>query len=267
MSRRKESQGRQPRRIAAIIDAALFARWSSGDRAARDEAWKRVWTTMMSYAIAIAQGFVPDRPTAEEWGADAVTQTLIEFEQNLVKGFSWRGEAQFVGIVVTRVRQRILDRYRVLARDAIRTDDLDRDDNEARLGAALRTPPNQRAAAPAVARTRDAIEGIVSRLAGTREICGKRKALVDVVSGDIQYVHSCCARAVSGVETTNLSLDDIVLCMDCAQFEASEAEMNQFVMASLGIDRNTLYLRRREIRKLLDKKGRTMRADECDVAL
>jgi DNA-directed RNA polymerase specialized sigma24 family protein len=236
------------------IGADLFAAWQRRDLDARNEVWSRLYVTAYSFAVAFCRGLAPDDLAAEEWGHDAIVQVFCEVDAR-IESFTWQGDSQFTGVMITMIKRRALDGFRAHYRYASRTDDLffgtDDDRNEQFENAA-------RVAAPQAmsARTHDAIAALISRLAQARERCRTRPALVDVVNATIDYVHDCCGRATIGVETKRLPLDEIVPLMDHGAFEASTRDLNAFVRERLKIDGPTLLDRRREIRVQLGLKPR-----------
>lgn len=240
-------------RLISRVDADLFAAWKAGDAVARNEAWRRLWTSTYSWVVPFCRTMAPDDLAAQEWAADAINAVHAELEKLLAGGFTWRGEPQFAGMFANYVKRRCLDRCRAFMRTDGRNADirLESEGVEADLPS---SPPVQESEAVDLARTREAVDDLVCRLARRREVCGSRRALVDIIDAMLAYLRECCLRAVVTVDAATaapLTLDQLVPLIDRQAVVASSSEMSEFIMAHLGIDRPTLDNRNREIRKLL----------------
>lgn len=233
------------------VDEQLFDAWKSGDPAARDEAWTRLWTTNYSWAVPFCRTMAPDDLTAREWAADAWKAALSNLEARMAaEGFSWRGESQFAGLFGEYLKRRCLDRRRAELRATTQAR-RSAGDTAQELDVVLPPVPADEDHQIEAAQTRGAIEKIVQRLAGCKEMCRGRPALEAIFEARRAYLLECCVRAVVGVANADsLSLDELVPLLDRHAVEASSEEMNKFTMARLKISRGTLDVRLQEFRKL-----------------
>ncbi|MBY0494539.1 MAG: hypothetical protein K2Y23_10005 [Cyanobacteria bacterium] len=237
--------------VLATVDEQLFDAWRSGDPAARDEAWTRLWNLNCSWAVPFCRTMAPDDLTAEAWAAEASDAALSNLEARIAaEGFSWRGESQFAGLFGQYLKRRCLDRRRAELRVTAptrRTAGVTAQE----LDVVLPPVPADEEHLIEVAHTRAAIEAMVERLGGCKEVCRGRPALEAVFDAREAYLRECCVRAVVGVANAeSLSLDELVPLLDRHAVEASSEEMNKFTMARLKISRGTLDVRLQEFRKL-----------------
>lgn len=237
--------------VLAKVDEQLFDAWKSGDPAARDEAWRRLWATNYSWAVPFCRAMAPDDLTAKEWAADAWKAALRNLEARMAaEGFSWRGESQFAGLFVEYLKRRCLDCRRAELRVTAPTR-RSAGNTAQELDVVLPPVPADEDRQIEAAQTRAAIEKMVERLAGCKEMCRGRPALAAIFEARQAYLRECCVRAVVGVpNAASLSLDELVPLLDRHAVEASSEEMNRFTMARLKISRGTLDVRLQDFRKL-----------------
>lgn len=249
-------------RVFARLDERLFRAWQAKDEAARADAWVHIWDLSYSVAVALCRGFAPDEHTAQEWASHAITGAWIDIERQLQQGLRWDGDPEFVGLLRAHVTYRCKDRYRAYWRLTSHFEDflgVPDDQRAERLDALATIPPTQEVKELAAARTHEAIGGLVSRLTAEREICRSSPALVEILDAMLAYVLECCARAVVG-DSRLLTLDELIPLVNRDVFDASMADMNQFILERLKINRNTLDTRRKQIRRRVEQTAR----DETD---
>lgn len=173
------------------------------------------------------------------------------------------GEPEFLKRLNARVIYRCKDRRREAALwdarhpDVERAGDDERDDLWEKL---VGVPATQEEDLLGGARTRAAISDLVIRLATLRELCRNRPALIVTVDAMLAYVHHCFGRAVPpGIDTTSMSLDDLVKHAEPAGVDATKTAMFQYLMERLRVKRNGIDTRMADIREHLEnmKHGQT----------
>lgn len=235
------------------IDERLFAAWSNGNEQARADAWLLMHRYLYSLAVSVCGRSAADRTQALQWADEAMTDAWQEVDDRLTAGHAWDGEPLFVGLVRSRVVFHSLRRAERGLRWNRRIRDLQTPEGAGDPIDLVRSePPHQEQLEMAVATTREHLSVLVARLRWLRELAANRPALKAVLDASLAYLRACCERAVPDAAGQRAPLTELIPRLDRDGFEASESEMNQFIMSRLNIGRNVLDLRRRQIRQLAE---------------
>lgn len=208
-------------------------------------------THLYSLAVAICRRNAVDRCQALQWAQDALTNAWQDVDDRLRTGHQWEGEPRFVGLVKTRVIFHALRRREAGATWNQRVRDLPATERgEDPLDAIRSVPPNQGEGALAIATTRAGVAHVIGRVRRLKGIVWNRPKLAEVLDASLAYLRACCERAAPDAQGRGLPLGEVIPYIDRDAFEATETELNRFIMARLGISRNVLDQRRRQIRML-----------------
>ena len=253
--------------ITERIEEALFLAWRRGDKAAQRQAYTDLWRANYTWVVRFCRTFVPDMSTAEQVAADALTVALDRLSAKVQSpGFYWEGPAQFAGMFVKQIKFRCKDERRkwLAARRLFGEADASVDGQNGEGGESPEPSPEETVLE--IEQTRSGIAAVVRRLGEERWICRDRKALVEFIEAQREYLRECCVRAIEGVDTTGLELDALIPLLR-TEVPASFKEMNLFIMRRLEIERDALYQRRLEIRQYLEaarkNAGRPRRSAEA----
>lgn len=242
------------RQRRAELDKQLFQAWQSGDQAAFQTIWEHLWSTMFSVAVAYCRsmGYKPE--DAVDGATDAVNDAWIGIDSKLRAGYRWTADSSFVSLVESRVILRCKDWRRRKYRWTNGLVDLPgvaEEQGDDFLERLVPVEPTQGADALVTIRTQEEVDSLVCRLAARREICRGQPALAQLIDAQLAYVRECVARTVEEVDTSAMTLDELIPLMNRGMFDASKADMNRFIMARLRITRNTLDTRQADIRALV----------------
>lgn len=253
----KKNAGAGPPKPGQVLDEALIRAWRTGDAQARDRLWELLFARVYTVAVRYCLGLGLAAAAAEEAAAEGFLRAMSELDPSKKAiTIKWYGERQFVAFVLTRVRQRCHDAARIEWREINHVADAQgrEDETEGDFLESLGCTP---------ARQEELVRGellrrVVRLLGAWREICRDRKALADLVASIQECVRQGLLDAFreqpewgQGGGRVSLSLDELVDVVDPERLVLTKPTMYACVGARLGLDRNVLYLRMRELRKLL----------------
>jgi hypothetical protein len=253
------------------ISEALVRAWQDSDPAERDRVWGLLWASTYTMAVRFCAS-VGNASYAEDAAARGFLLALSELDPDherkrdredvvgkLTIGgipFEWRGEEHFVAFVRNRVILRCRDALRAEWRWMNRLVDTGdgSGEGEGDLGWLSSTAATQD----------DLVRGellkrLLQDLAAWREICHGRQALVDVVVATQDYVRDCLIeagrqaseRAGDGRVWQLLTVDELVERVDPQRVDIARPALHEFLRQRLSLEKNVVYLRMREIRKLI----------------
>jgi DNA-directed RNA polymerase specialized sigma24 family protein len=238
------------------LDKAIFCAWKSGDEAAKQKAWLWLWQVLLSEVERFCCQLCHDTAMAQDCAVEAFNRTMKEIEDKIRQGdVGWQGEESFVAYVRKRLRYRCRDECRRRWREQKRTVSLDAPTDSGvplldllDLWGFTEKSPEQ------ILFNANGARSTVRLLAALREACRRRKALVEVLHLVEEYLRDALARAVpSEMIKPNMSFDDLLEAVAMEQLRVIRTEMNKFIMRKLDITENTVNLRMREIRRVLDE--------------
>ncbi|HEU4389540.1 MAG TPA: hypothetical protein VFV34_17175 [Blastocatellia bacterium] len=235
------------------LDEALFRAWQSGDQRARDEVWGRLWGILYNTAFRLCRLLSGNDSAAEEMAQDAFTRTWQEIEADPGK-IDWKGQASFVGYVRRRLIFRCRDKARTYWRLSQRCVALDaaspaEEDTRGSLIDVL-VDDSSRPDEPFSLFVRDTFKFV----AALREMCGDKPELAALLVSLEEYLRNQLLRsAAPGTACDSLATEELIAVSAPDRLDLDRADMYDHFEKSLGINRNTVYLRMKRIRELVDR--------------
>ena len=252
------SRGNVPVR-GRSLDNALFRAWQAGDAGACEEIWelfhKRIYTVAVWFCRRVG-----DPSTAEDSASGGFLRAWKELELEPNPGklrIEWRGEKPLEAYVRALVLLRCRDEMRIERRwldlvvDALHPEGEAEDDLFGWLGC---TPAMQEHLVRG-----ELLRRVLRLLAIVGEVCRDRPVLHSLVEEIQEYVRRCLIEA--GRQQSNhvedgkaweaLTLDELSDAVEPDRVEITRSAMYRHIREHLALEDNVLFLRMREVRKLL----------------
>jgi hypothetical protein len=189
---------------------------------------------------------------AEEMAQDAFTRTWQEIEAEADK-IDWQGQESFVSYVRNLLIFRCRDQARSYWRRSQRSVALDPSaDGDEGAGGSLIDVLADRSTRPGASLSlfvRDTFRFV----AALREICGKKAELATLLASLEEYLRIRLLRSAPASVDRQSSIEDLIDAAAPDTLEIEQADMYDYFERSLGINRNTVYLRMKRIRELANQ--------------
>jgi hypothetical protein len=130
-------------------------------------------------------------------------------------------------------------------------DEEEADAEETPLRRPLSTPADHENWFVRTASARQGVTAILRQLVELRETCRPNSALANMVEQMQAYLRMKLSETIpTAARAEAMTVDDLVAIADLDEIEVSREELYRFVQQRLNIDRNVLYVRMSQLRKL-----------------